>query len=135
MRVRLFLPLVFLALVFSTLAAGAAELVMFRRDGCVWCAMWDREIAPIYGQTEVGRRIAARSVQLGRDNGVRLLLKSPIKFSPTFVLVDRSEEVGRIEGYPGADFFWGLLEALVRRLPQEQAFMLPAHRAESRAGQ
>ena len=31
--------------------ANAAELVMFRRDGCSWCAKWDREIAPIYPKT------------------------------------------------------------------------------------
>jgi len=29
-------------------AAQAAELVMFRRDGCSWCAKWDREIGPIF---------------------------------------------------------------------------------------
>jgi hypothetical protein len=28
--------------------------------------------------------------------------------------VDEGREIGRIEGYPGADFFWGLLERLLQ---------------------
>jgi hypothetical protein len=31
--------------------ASAAELVMYRRDGCFWCARWDSEIGPIYPKT------------------------------------------------------------------------------------
>ena len=36
-------------------------------------------------------------------------LSSLVGFTPTFILVEDGQEVGRIEGYPGADFFWGLL--------------------------
>ena len=43
----------------------------------------------------------------------RFRLKSPARFSPTFVLTDGGREIGRIEGYPGEDFFWGLLEAMM----------------------
>ena len=42
-----------------------------------------------------------------------MVLVSPIRFTPTFVLVDDGREIGRIEGYPGEDFFWGLLERLL----------------------
>ena len=45
-------------------AAQATELVMFRRDGCPWCAMWDREIGPIYSKTEIGRRAPLRMLDL-----------------------------------------------------------------------
>jgi hypothetical protein len=27
--------------------------------------------------------------------------------------------VGRIEGYPGPDFFWGMLEQLAQKLPAQ----------------
>ena len=46
--------------------------------------------------------------------------RSPIHYTPTFVLVENGEEVGRIEGYPGNDFFFGLLQNLVQRLPGER---------------
>jgi hypothetical protein len=32
------------------------------------------------------------------------------------VLVEDAREVGRIEGYPGDGFFWGLLDRLVQLL-------------------
>ena len=38
--------------------------------------------------------------------------------APTFVLVEDGRELGRIEGYPGEDFFWGLLGKLLEKLPQ-----------------
>ncbi len=38
-------------------SAFAAELFMYRREGCSWCLAWDREIGPIYGKTPVGQRM------------------------------------------------------------------------------
>jgi thioredoxin-related protein len=105
-------------LILSALCASAAstfELVMFRRDGCPWCAAWDRELGPIYGKTEIGQRVPIRSVDVSRLDGMKITLKSPVRFTPTFVLLDGDREIGRIEGYPGPDFFWGLLENLVSK--------------------
>ena len=55
------------AVVMSTASASAAELVMFRRDGCQWCAAWDREIGPIYRKTDVGRRVPLQMADISRD--------------------------------------------------------------------
>ena len=96
--------------------AAAAELVMFRRAGCPYCAAWDRAIGPVYPKTDIGKRLPLRQVDLDRsaDGKVaKVELASPVRFTPTFVLVDSGREVGRLEGYPGEDFFWGLLERLL----------------------
>jgi thioredoxin-related protein len=93
--------------------ADALELLMFRRVGCPWCAAWDREIGPAYPKTEIGRRIAIRFIDLDQSDATRFKLKSPVRITPTFVLTENNGEIGRIEGYPGADFFWGRLERLV----------------------
>jgi hypothetical protein len=99
------------------LSASAAELVMYRSPGCPWCATWDQAIGPIYPKTELGRRAPVRMAELenAKDSGV--VLQRPVRYSPTFVMVDDGREIGRIEGYPGEDFFWGLLENLVLKLP------------------
>jgi hypothetical protein len=97
--------------------ADAAELVMYRRAGCSWCATWDREIGPIYPKTELGRRAPMRMVDLDRGDRPAINTRAPIRYSPTFVLVENGQELGRIEGYPGDAFFWGLLEAMLERLP------------------
>lgn len=104
--------------------AAAAELIMFRRDGCAWCEAWDREIGPIYGKTEIGRRAPLRMVDFRRDRpGV--VLKRPIIYTPTFVLAEIGREIARIEGYAGDHFFWSMIEALVRQLPAEAATLPP----------
>ena len=98
--------------------ANAAELIMFRKPGCPWCLAWDREIGPIWPKTEVGQRFPIRMVDI-TDKNVKynLNLKIPVVFTPTFVLVHENKEFGRFEGYPGEDFFWGLIERLVKTVP------------------
>ena len=46
---------------------------------------------------------------------------APIRYTPTFVLIEDGKEIGRIEGYPGDEFFWVRLENLLERLPPPQA--------------
>ena len=48
-----------------------------------------------------------------RAEGVTLA--RPVVYSPTFVLVVEGSEVGRLEGYAGEDFFWGLLGMMLDR--------------------
>jgi hypothetical protein len=118
MRRLAWLGLLLAAVSFAS-AADALELVMFRRAGCPWCATWDREIGPIYGKTDVGRRAPVRFIDLDRANQTTFVLRSSVRFTPTFVLVDDDREIGRIEGYPGEDFFWGLLERLLQTPPAQ----------------
>ena len=47
-----------------------------------------------------------------------LKLTVPVRYTPTFVLMDDGVELGRIEGYPGEDFFWSRLAGLLERLPE-----------------
>ncbi len=117
---RWFIAAVTLLLI-STSAATALELLMFRRAGCSWCAAWDREVGPIYPKTDVGRRAPVRFVDLAHIGDLGITVTSPVRFSPTFVLVDDGREIARIEGYPGQDFFWGRLDVLLSGLPLQSA--------------
>ncbi len=93
--------------------AVSAELLMYRRAGCPYCITWDREVGHIYPKTDIGKQLPLRHVHLDRGGDKTIVLKSPVRFTPTFVLVENGEEKGRIEGYPGEFFFWGLLEKLL----------------------
>lgn len=99
------------AAIFALLAttASAAELVMFERAGCVWCARFDAEVAPIYGKTDESQAAPLRRVDLGRPLPADLAGIDPGAFTPTFVVLDDGREIGRIRGYPGDAFFFGLL--------------------------
>lgn len=57
---------VIVALALSATGSRAAELVMFERAGCVWCARFNAEIAPIYGKTEESQIAPLRRVDLNR---------------------------------------------------------------------
>jgi len=104
---------VILALVGSSLPAVSAELVMYRRAGCPYCLAWDREIGPVYPKTDIGKSLLLRQVHIDRGPDKSVVLKSPVRFTPTFVLVEDGREKARIEGYPGEFFFWGVLEKLM----------------------
>ncbi|MDV7142927.1 thioredoxin family protein [Tropicimonas sp. TH_r6] len=97
--------------------ALAVELVMVEQAGCHYCARWNAEIGPIYPKTEEGAYAPLRRVELGGDEMEKLSLTRRVSFTPTFVLVDGvGAELGRLEGYPGEDFFWGLLDRMLRDL-------------------
>lgn len=97
-------------------AGHSAELVMFEQKGCVWCQKFDREIAPAYAQTDEGRRAPLRRVDVTRPLPDDLAFVRRERFTPVFVLVEEGREFGRIRGYPGETFFYGLLANLIERL-------------------
>ena len=102
--------------------AQAAELLMFEKDGCPWCLRWHQEIGPGYPRSDEGRRAPLRVIKSSSDaQPSDIALKSPVTLSPTFVLVDKGREVGRIVGYPGAEFFYGLLAPLLQKLDKSAA--------------
>lgn len=94
----------------------ASELLMFERDGCVWCQRWDREIGPVYDKTAEARVLPLRRINTGNQAAGGVTLASPVRFTPTFVVVDNGREIGRITGYISDDAFWGLLAALAARI-------------------
>lgn len=103
----------FLAASAASADAGELQLLMFEQPGCIYCARWNEEIAPQFPLTDEGRAAPLQRLQLRDPLPEGLVLTTPPVFTPTFVLVDDGVESGRIEGYPGADFFWPLLAGLI----------------------
>lgn len=93
--------------------AQALELLMFERSGCPWCARWDKEVAPVYALTPEGARAPLRRVNLDRGQPRDIALDPPVRFTPTFVLIDGDREIGRITGYMNDATFWGLLTKMI----------------------
>ena len=109
---RVFLSLVFLG--FATVPGDAeTRLMMFEQAGCSYCAAWNAEVAPEYPKTDEGKAAPLWRQDLRADLPEGVMLISPPVFTPTFVLLQDGQEVGRIEGYPGEDFFWPLLAQMI----------------------
>lgn len=111
--IRKFAAVVALALI--ALPAWAAELVMVEEPGCMWCARWEAELGAIYPKTPEGQLAPLRKVEIlqTRGDATGITFARPVLFTPTFLLVENGRELARIEGYPGEDFFWGLLGGIL----------------------
>lgn len=111
-------PILFsILLVFAGAISALAEtrLIMVEEDGCMWCARWNEEISAIYPKTSEGRTAPLQRVDIHAPLPSDLTFERSLHFTPTFVLVVDGQEKSRIEGYPGEDFFWGLLQKMLMR--------------------
>jgi len=97
----------------SVSLASATELLMFEQVGCVWCAKWNAAIAPVYPKTSEGKFAPLHRIDIDTGSRKGLHLSAPVHYTPTFVVVQNGTELGRVEGYPGEDFFWGLLDKIL----------------------
>ncbi|MBS8227096.1 hypothetical protein DYI42_12720 [Vannielia litorea] len=123
------LLLTFALTVLPALARAETVLVMVEEEGCAWCARWNKEIGPIYAKTPEGRAAPLRREMIGAPPE-DIAFDRGLHFTPTFVLVRDGAELGRIEGYPGEDFFWGLLGQLM----EQSGVALPAETNEGETG-
>lgn len=105
-----FTPLLALLVVLAPVPATAeVRLLMAEEPGCVWCARWNTQIAPVYPKTGEGAAAPLRRINIKQPLPDDITLRRRINFTPTFILLVDGIETTRIEGYPGEDFFWGLL--------------------------
>lgn len=91
---------------FAFASGDRVTLLMVEQPGCRFCAKWNADIGPAYEQSVEGKFAPLMRVQ--RDAKVLQNLK-PVVFTPTFIVMSGSNEVGRITGYPGRDYFWSEL--------------------------
>lgn len=105
----------------SMRAATGVELLMFEEPGCPWCARWHAEVGPGYPRSPEGQVAPLRRVELRDSPPAGVRLARPVRASPTFVLIENGREVDRITGYPGADFFWGLLAQMIAKLDKRKS--------------
>lgn len=113
-RIAVFCCLPYLA----TPALHAAELIVVESDDCPYCVQFHAEVGEIYPKTEEGKRAPLRTWQLGTPFPENYLMKEPVTFTPTFILIDNNKEVDRLVGYQGDEFFWYLINEMLGKLKQ-----------------
>lgn len=113
MRLRSFFLAILLCLTAALPAAADTRLIMVEEDGCMWCARWNKEISEIYPKTGEGKAAPLRRIDIHAPRPDDLTFARSLFFTPTFVLMVDGVEASRLEGYPGEDFFWGLLRKML----------------------
>jgi len=90
--------------------SASVRLIMVDEVACRFCRQWDAEIEPGYSKTPEGRFAPLLRVTRGAPEIKKL---APIVYTPTFIVLQGGEELGRITGYPGADYFYGELRPIL----------------------
>ncbi|WP_456389953.1 hypothetical protein [Profundibacter sp.] len=109
-----------LGLFLSTAQMNAeVRLMMVEELGCPWCDRWKAEIGPIYPKTAEGRIAPLFKVMIRDPLSDGITLNSPPVYTPTFILLNNNQEVGRIEGYQSDAFFWWFVETMIKKLPED----------------
>jgi thioredoxin-related protein len=97
----------------------SAELVMFEQAACPWCERWEQEVGVVYNKTIEGKFAPLRRVDIHQETPDDLKDVNPGRFTPTFVLLEAGQEIGRIRGYPGESFFWELFGQMLKRVSKK----------------
>jgi thioredoxin-related protein len=97
-------------------AVRAQELTLYMVDqaGCAYCIRWEEEVGDAYHLTAEGRVAPLVRVDLHDALPESVSFARRAVFTPTFVLIRDGKELERIEGYPGEDFFYGLLGMMLQ---------------------
>ena len=112
-----------LAVGFGTMVQAETRLMMAEEPGCIWCARWNEEIGHIYPKTDEGSTAPLLRVDISQPMPDDIELNRRVSFTPTFILLIDGVETARLEGYPGEDFFWGLIALML----EEHADAIEAH--------
>jgi hypothetical protein len=100
---------------------GDTRLLMLDQTACEWCERWDAEVGVVYAKTAEGKRAPLLRTDIFGPLPEGIALSRRAHFTPTFVLVKDGAEIGRIEGYPGEDFFYGMLQQMLERAERPES--------------
>jgi hypothetical protein len=102
--------------------AQAAELLMVSNSTCPYCKAWEIEVGSIYDKTAESKSAPLRRIDIKLIATMPFVFKEPVPYTPTFILLDKDVEVGRIVGYSDDATFWGLLNERLSKLPRHTDF-------------
>jgi hypothetical protein len=100
----------------AAMAQTGFRLVMVEAQHCIYCRVFNRDMAPIYARSPEGQIAPLVHVQLGGPYPEGVTFTSRPGMTPTFILIGPDgTEIDRLIGYPGEDFFWGYLDRMFAR--------------------
>ena len=90
---------------------GLFRLVYVFSEQCVFCKAWERDVGRLYGDTEYAKRAPLFKIDIKLFSKHFTNVTPKVSGTPTFILMNGNNEVGRIVGYQNRDiFFWALSE-------------------------
>lgn len=93
--------------------ASDLRLVMFTSKDCPVCQAWEREIGSVYQKSNYQVALPLTRVNFSAGTSDRMSLQEPISGTPTFIILENGEEVGRILGFTDKEMFWWELSSFL----------------------
>ncbi|RJE80714.1 SoxS protein [Paracoccus sp. JM45] len=87
--------------------------MMITEPACLFCRAWRAEIGPGFAASPIGRAAPLFEVDLNGPYPDGLALARRPRLTPSFILLHKGTEVGRIEGYVGQQHFYPALEQMM----------------------
>ena len=111
-RSLLFSVFMFIApLSFATEKNAHKELIFITSEFCPFCAAWEQDIGSFYHKTTYAKQAPLRRIDIAEVEFELPEILEDVVGTPTFLIFQNGQEVGRIEGYQSAEmFFWALSE-------------------------
>lgn len=91
------------------------QLMMVTKRGCYYCKQWRAQIGPGYPTSRAGRAAPMFEVDVDGPYPDALALDRRPRLTPTFIVLERGTERGRVEGYVGERYFYPVLEEVMVR--------------------
>ena len=99
----LFLP------VQSVNANGTTSLVFVTSEHCPFCKAWEQQVGQLYDQTPYGKNAPLRRIDISKIKTELPDLSPQVIGTPTFIILELGQEIGRIRGFTNAEmFYWQL---------------------------
>jgi thioredoxin-related protein len=87
------------------------EIVVFEVDNCIYCPVFRRDVLPAFRQSPAATRLPIRFIDINDVAVKNLGLDGPLRMVPTVVVFHGNREVGRIDGYTGAQHFMAFVNS------------------------
>ncbi len=102
-----------------TPSEASTQLLLVEDEICPWCERWEEEIGVAYSKTAEGKQAPLLRLDIDDALPEGVTLKSKARLTPTFILLIDGAEVQRLEGYPGEDFFYPLLNRMLQSVQRK----------------
>ena len=90
----------------SQIAIASTRLVMVTSDHCPFCQAWERDIGVVYEKSPYMPSLPLTRVDIGSAMPEGVTLQSPVRGTPTFLIIHNGQEIDRQSGYDNAEMFW-----------------------------
>jgi len=98
--------LIILAIMVPAVVLADMRLIMMTSDYCPFCRAWERDVGVIYYKSPYAAHLPLTRIDIGTEIPSEMLFKTPVKGTPTFIILQQNEEIDRIQGYDSAEMFW-----------------------------